>query len=222
MINVINKNGYCKPWRAFTGSRIFLLWITIFFSGCTSAHDYLDEASKYEDQGKIREALPLLEKAMRKDPHLLGAYINHGVDEAALGDYKAAIADYNTVLNMSPDNALALLNRGKNYARLGRNADALVDFNKALGCNTGGDYDCTEEEVRLERAFALYYLDSMKKSYSDVRFCMDRKFQLGVCYRLRGCMYLNSGQTDLGYADLKYAVVLGDKDAVGILRRHGQ
>ena len=57
-----------------------------------TAKDYFTEAEQLEEQGKYKEAISILDKAILKDNKLLGAYINRGANKSAIGDFKGAIA----------------------------------------------------------------------------------------------------------------------------------
>jgi len=71
----------------------------ILVSACaSSAEDLMIEAEKLENQEKFSEAIPLLDQAIKKNPNLLGAFINRGADYAALGNYEKAIENYKIVL----------------------------------------------------------------------------------------------------------------------------
>ncbi len=51
-----------------------------------SAQEYLNEADKLSEQGKCKEAIKLLDKAIEKEPKYIGAYINRGSDKSSLKD----------------------------------------------------------------------------------------------------------------------------------------
>ena len=56
-----------------------------------SAQEYLNEADKLSEQGKCKEAIILLDKAIEKEPKYIGANINRGADKSALKDYTLII-----------------------------------------------------------------------------------------------------------------------------------
>lgn len=198
-----------------------------------SAKELLVEASKYEDRGNWQKAILLLSKAIQKDSSYLPAYLNRGADESALGHYQAAIDNYSTVIRLSPANTLALLNRGKNRNRLGDYRVALEDFRRAVDSKGGelvwidlqpnnfvdAGYDCSMQEILLERGVAYYNLDSLNEALRDFQFCIAKHFALGIAYRFRGFIYIASGKKDRGCTDLKKAASMGDTDAVkGIVK----
>jgi len=78
-------------------------FITLLITSCDlkTAPEYLMEAEKLEQQGKFKEAIQLLDKAILKDEKFLGAYINRGADKSELGEYLSAIEDYKKVIQLT-------------------------------------------------------------------------------------------------------------------------
>ena len=111
---------------------LFVIILTLNSCDFTSARTYFTEATKFEEQNNLTEAINLLNKAILKDEDYIPAYINRAVDKAMLGHYASAIEDYDIVLKKDPENTLALLNRGKNKHRLDDYKGAVQDFQKAL------------------------------------------------------------------------------------------
>jgi tetratricopeptide (TPR) repeat protein len=114
----------------------YLPIITIFLllscCSCKSSEDYRKEANALEKEGKYKEAILLLTKAIDKDPKNIKAYIDRGVDKSFIKDNKGSIEDYSKVIEIEPGNTLAYLNRGKAKARLKDDVEAIRDFNKAI------------------------------------------------------------------------------------------
>lgn len=219
------------------GRYLFVGLACLFFS-CTfkSPGEYLQEASVLEDQGKLKEAIALLDKAIARDPKYLPAYINRGADESMLGKYDLAIQNYTAAISLSPRNVLALVNRGKNENRLGQYRRALDDFQAAINSkggeevyidltpnkfiDIGSGYDCPMAEIRLERGVSYYNLDSLNSAFRDFQFCITKQFALGVAYRLRGFVYIAAQQREFGCNDLRKAVELGDEEAKEAERKY--
>ncbi|HHH53539.1 MAG TPA: tetratricopeptide repeat protein, partial [Bacteroidetes bacterium] len=113
---------------------IYILSISILFSSCDfkTAEDYYDLAYELEEQGKYKEAIVFLDKAIEKKPDLKPALLNRGADKSALNDYSGAIKDYELILKYDSDNTLALMNIGNNYKRLKDYKKSVEFYTEAL------------------------------------------------------------------------------------------
>jgi len=204
-----------------------ILIITISSCDFKSAKKYFTEAKKLEEQNKLPEAIKLLDKSIEKDSNYLPAYTNRAVDKAMLGDYKAAIQDYDIVIRKDSKNTLAFLNRGKTKHRLLNYRDAIDDFQKAIDSKGGegvrieyrpndfveSGYDCSMEEIKLERGVSYYFIGDLNKSFNDIEFCIKNNFERKIALYWRGMIYISSNKKDLGCKDLQESSRLGNSDA---------
>jgi len=200
--------------------------ILINVSSChlKSAENYFLEATKFEEQNKLAEAIKLLDKSIAKDNNYLPAYINRAVDNALLGNYEAAIHDYDIVIQKDPKNTLAFLNRGKNKHRLLDYNSAIQDFQKAIDSKGGegikvelklnGDtesgYNCTMEEIKLERGVSFYYVGDLSKALNDMEFCIKNNYEKKIALYWRGLIYISYDKKELGCKDLQVSSQLGN------------
>jgi tetratricopeptide (TPR) repeat protein len=214
---------------------ILIILSILTFTACDfkSSSDYNREAEKSEREGKYKEAVILLDKAIQKDPENIYALINRGVDKSILEDYEGAIADYTRIIEIDPDNALALLNRGKNKKRLEDYQGAIEDFEQAIATKggemiyldkvensfteTGFEFDVAMEEIRFERGIARYSIDSLKLAFDDFNFCLDKNYKKAASLYWRGMIYVAYGMNQAGCADLKEALKRGDPDAQAMI-----
>jgi tetratricopeptide (TPR) repeat protein len=203
---------------------------------CKSSEDYRKEANALEKKGKYKEAILLLTKAIDKDPKNIKAYIDRGVDKSFIKDNKGSIEDYSKVIEIEPGNTLAYLNRGKAKARLKDDVEAIRDFNKAIltkgsellyidkvespFTETGFEYDVLMEEIRLERGYAYFNIDSLRKAFDDINFCIEKNFELPGCYYIRGSIYLRYKMNNEACTDLNKAKELGDNDAAELINKY--
>ena len=208
------------------------------FTSCDfkSSADYNAEAEKLESEGKYEEAIPLLDKAIEKDPENIYALINRGVDKSILGDFQSAIDDYTVVIEIDSDNALAFLNRGKNKKRLEDYQGAIEDFDKAIETKggemlymdkvensfieTGFESDVAMEEIRFERGIARYNIDSLTLAFDDFNFCIDKNFEKPASFYWRGIIYVAYGMNKEGCSDLEEAYKLGDTGAQEMIDKY--
>ena len=206
---------------------IFILTIIILTScDFKSSSDYNSEAEKLEQEGKYKEAITLLDKALKKDTENIYTLISRGVDKSILEDYKGAIEDYTTIIEIDPDNTLAYLNRGKNKKRIEDFQGAIEDFEKAIKTKggeqiyidlvensfikSGFEFDVEMEEVRFERGIARYNIDSLEIAFEDFNFCVQKNFELSESYYWRGLIYLAYDMKVEACNDLMKSKELGD------------
>lgn len=181
--------------------RFYLIILTslLFLTSCMkSAKEYFADAERLEEQGKYKDAIQVLDKAILKDQKFLGAYINRGADKSALKDYKGAIEDYLQVATLDPKNTLAFFNIGNNYQRLNDFNSAIIYYNKAFATKGGGEriyidftpnnfvnldeFDVPGHEIIYERAIAFYQIDSLNRAYADFQHSISNGFMTAACY----------------------------------------
>jgi tetratricopeptide (TPR) repeat protein len=193
-----------------------------------SAKDYFGDAERLEEQGKYKEAVQVLDKAISKDQSFLGAYINRGADKSALGDFKGAIEDYMKVTVLDPKNTLALFNIGNNYKRLNDHHSAVIYYNKAFATKGGegiyidytpnnftdlDKFDVPGHEISYERAIAFYELDSLNNAFADFQHSISKGFMTADCYQRIGYIYVSRGQKEKACECFHKAIEMGNKDA---------
>lgn len=218
--------------------QIIIILSILTFTSCDfkSSADYTSEAEKLEKEGKYKEAIPLLDKAIEKDPENIYALINRGVDKSILEDYQGAIDDYNRIIEIDSANALAFLNRGKNKMRLDDHDDAIIDFEKAIKTkgsellymdklensfvDTGFEFDVAMEEIRFERGIARYNIDNLKLALEDFNFCLNKNYEKPASLYWRGTIYVAYGMNAEGCADLNEARKFGDPDAQEMIDKY--
>ena len=218
--------------------QIVIILSILTFTSCDfkSSAEYNVEAQKLESEGRYKEALPLLDKAIEKDPENIYALINRGVDKSILEDYQGSINDYTRIIEIDPDNTLAFLNRGKNKKRLGNFQGAVKYFEQAIKTKggesfymdkvensfieAGFEFDVAMEEIRYERGIARYNIDSLKLAFEDFSFCLDKNFEKPASLYWRGLIYVAFGMNTEGCADLKEARKLGDLDAQEMIDKY--
>ena len=99
----------------------------------------------------LAQAIQHYNKAIALNPNSGEAHFNRGVTHSILNNHSEAIADYNKVLELLPQQAvMAHLNRGLSLYALGRNAEAQSDFQQVLRYNP-------------QNALARRYLDLLSK-----------------------------------------------------------
>ena len=193
-----------------------------------SAKEHFADAERLEEQGKYKDAIQVLDKAISKDQNFLGAYINRGADKSALGDYKEALEDYMKVATLDPKNTLAFFNIGNNYKRLNDFNSAVIYYNKAFATKGGegiyidftpnnfvdlDKFDVPGHEIGYERAIAFYELDSLNRAFTDFQHSISRGFMTADCYQRIGYIYIARGQKEKACECFQKAMSLGNKVA---------
>ncbi len=212
----------------------------IFLVSCSKSQDsYLAEAEFFENQGKYKEAIKVLDKAIEVDKNNLGAYINRGADKAALGNYKAAIIDYKKALEIDSINPIVLLNIGNNYKRLNDYRSSVHFYNLAEDFNgylysknrtyqiaIQKDYqykpsplEVSQNDILYERGLAFYELEQYEKSlldFSNIPYgirSVDAQYMIGACL-------LELGKDIEACVEFKIAYFKGDKLAKSMLDKY--
>ena len=174
-------------------------------------------------------------------------YFNQGHAKGELGQYAAAIVDYNQALRLDPDYAAAYHNRGWAKDELGQYAEAIADYDQALrldpndaaAYNNRGiakaaleqyaeaiaDYD---QALRLDPNYiAAYYNRGIAKAaleqYAEAIADYNQALRLDpnyiAAYHNRGIAKANAGQHAEAIADYDQALRLDPNDAAAYHNR---
>jgi tetratricopeptide (TPR) repeat protein len=84
------------------------------------------------EAGKIGEAVPHLEEAIRLRPNFAAAYFTLGKAQAVEGQNEAALGNFSQALRIAPDFAKAYYSRALTYLKDGQMQPAELDFRAAL------------------------------------------------------------------------------------------
>lgn len=95
------------------------------------AASLIGQATALSGRRDYAGAAALLDKVIALDAKRADAYVLRGRARLALGDGKAAMADFDQALTLEPDNFEALLSRGARLARAGDLAKARQDLERA-------------------------------------------------------------------------------------------
>jgi len=140
-------------------------------------------------------------------------YYNRGVEYAAKGECKRAIADYNEAIRLDPKYVSAYNNRGDCYVRQGSNLRALEDYAKATELDPS---DSRAYKNRAEAYENLGQIDRALEAYSEaVR--IDPKYSRA--YFNRGDIFRKKGDFDRAISEYTESIRLEPKDADAFNRR---
>ncbi|WP_298239512.1 tetratricopeptide repeat protein [uncultured Algibacter sp.] len=178
---------------------IYILSISLLLSSCDfkTAGDYYDLAYELEKQGKYKEAIVFLDKAIEKKPDLKPALLNRGADKSALNDYQGAIKDYELILKYDSENTLALMNIGNNYKRLKDYKKSVGFYTEALNSKGAiksdsiyleinfpndwdkeSDYYVRKHEIEFERGISYVYLKEYANGIKDLEQAIKYNYEL--------------------------------------------
>lgn len=106
--------------------------------GSMAARDYYKEAYKFIDAGYPREAIDLLDIAIKKDPGYFDAYYNRGVVNYLIKNYPAAVEDLSKAISIDPKSSEAYASRGEVYEIMRENEKAYSDYRTAARMGNKG------------------------------------------------------------------------------------
>lgn len=219
---------------------IYILSISILFSSCDfkTAEDYYDLAYELEEQGKYKEAIVFLDKAIEKKPDLKPALLNRGADKSALNDYSGAIKDYELILKYDSDNTLALMNIGNNYKRLKNYKKSVEFYTEALNSKGAiksdsiylelnypnewdkeSDYYVRKHEIEFERGISYVYLKEYANGIKDLKQAIKYNYELPDALSWTGHAYYELKDTLNARKFLTEASKYGMIDAKELLEK---
>jgi tetratricopeptide (TPR) repeat protein len=108
------------------------------------------EGTKYLRQGRMRDAITFLTRAIDLKPDYAEAYINRGLAYYLNENYPEAEEDFLAVLEIRPNDQKANNNLAVVYYRLERYDEASIYMNRAL--ERGHHDDPSYEDIQLNRA----------------------------------------------------------------------
>ena len=219
---------------------IYILSISILLSSCDfkTAEDYYDLAYELEEQGKYKEAIVFLDKAIEKKPDLKPALLNRGADKSALNDYSGAIKDYELILKYDSDNTLALMNIGNNYKRLKDYKKSVEFYTDALNSKGAiksdsiyleinfpnewdkeSDYYVRKHEIEFERGISHVYLKEYENGIKDLEQAIKFNYELPDALSWTGQAYYELKDTLNARKFLTEASKYGMIDAKELLEK---
>ncbi len=195
---------------------IYIISISLLLSSCDfkTAEDYYDLAYELEEQGKYKEAIVFLDKAIEKKPDLKPALLNRGADKSALNDYSGAIKDYELILKYDSDNTLALMNIGNNFKRLKDYKKSVEFYTEALNSKGAiksdsiyleinlpnewdkeSDYYVRQHEIQFERGISFVYLKQYSNGIDDLKQAAKYNYEIPDALSWIGQEYYEKNDT---------------------------
>lgn len=101
-----------------------------------SAWESFETGLQLQREGKYKEAISAFNKSIEHNPKYMHFY-QRGRAYKALKQYRKAINDFSTVINLNPSIRSAYFNRGLAYRQIGKKKKGLGDIRKAAELGSG-------------------------------------------------------------------------------------
>ena len=134
-------------------------------------------------------------------------YYTWGNTKYDLGDYKGAIADYDSAIRLKPDHAGAYNNRGNTKSKLGQHFAAIADYDSAIRLNP--DHADAYYNRGVAKGKLGQHLAAIADYDSAIRLTPDH----ADAYYNRGLAKANLGQYSAAIADYDTAIRLNPDHA---------
>ena len=163
----------------------------------------VEEYQKDGDTGAFLIALESIAKAQFENKELASqVYLLSGVAHHSQKEYEWALEDYNTALELNPDNAEAYIYRGLVSHNGGEHDLAIEDFNKAIALNPN------HADAYYNRGLAYHNKGEHGRVIEDFNKAIALKPNHADAYYNRGLTYGNRGKYEHAIADFTKAIAL--------------
>jgi tetratricopeptide (TPR) repeat protein len=194
----------CRALASFAASAFVGFVLVILLGGSASAELPKEWSQCLGREGPIPELVikgcsAIIAAGQEEARRMATAFNNRGVAHRLMGDYDAALADYNEAIRLNPASASAYNNRGIIF-RIRHDYDrAIEDYDNAIALNR--DYPA----AFYNRALA--YTDKSDYDHAVADFDMVFKFNPynALARYARGLMLLKKGDTNAGNQDIATA-----------------
>ncbi|MEM8856957.1 MAG: tetratricopeptide repeat protein [Chloroflexota bacterium] len=152
----------------------------------------------------IERGISLLDESQRNNKvlNLEGTYFSLGLLFQSTGEYDQAIANYDQVIKIDPQDAGAFNNRGNAYARKGDLDQAIADYDQAIALDPQYAFSFNN------RGLAYSDKGDLDQAIADLNQAIALDPQLDGAFFNRGNAYSRKGDLDQAIADLNQAIAL--------------
>ncbi len=179
------------------------IWTTAAAAAPGNARAHYNLGVVLVDEGRLEEAQPSFERAIRLKPDYDEAYYNLGLSLAQRGRVEEAVANFARALAIDPQNAETHNNMGGALLRLGRADKAIGHFEEALRLNP------EKVTARNNLGSALAALGKSPEAIVHFRRALEIDPQNGETRRNLGLALLLTGATTEGEGHLEEAARRG-------------
>jgi tetratricopeptide (TPR) repeat protein len=128
--------------------------------------------------------------------------VEQGIEKSRLGNYEAAVEDFEQVITENPQDINAYFNRGYAYSSLGKFEEALADFTQAL------TLDPQMGQAYVNRGNVYLQLGEDKEAIADYEKALKINPHDAFAQNNLGLAHLNSGSPELAKIDFTQAVTI--------------
>lgn len=118
--------------RRLSHMQFLILWSFFLMTACSSSNRDLEEGRSLMQQGKFREAIGPLNKAIEADAENVEAFNSRGVAYFELKEYTSALLDYEQAIKLKPDFYRPYYNRALLKTAQNDVTGALKDYSDAI------------------------------------------------------------------------------------------
>jgi tetratricopeptide (TPR) repeat protein len=207
--------------------KLFFLFFIVLAISCSQSSDaFVEKAKSLLKEGKPRESLEYLNKAIDKDQKNAEAFNMRGVAYFELKEYQNALLDYDQAIKIEPDQYKAYLNRALLNSFQNRAEKALEDYNQAL------ELAPTITDLYLNRGQVLAQLDRYnlgnthfrKGNFSEASMYLQKATRIdpkfGKAFYGLGLAQWETGEKELGCSNFKQAQNLGYQEAASAIEKY--
>lgn len=176
-----------------------------------SKDDFYKKANDFYDKEDYKNAMVQVELALKQDPDNTDYLLLKGNAYEHLGQCQSAFDTYSKILQLSPDDAIALNQRGLLLNKVQQFQTAILDFNQALGQK---NKDSLNLSLYINRGATKINLRDFQGAYDDFNsaYKID-SFNIGVLNNLASvCDEVGKGDKTLEYL---YKIVKIDSTFIG-------
>jgi tetratricopeptide (TPR) repeat protein len=159
-------------------------------------------------QGRNREAIELIVRALQRKPNEAVALTNYGAVLDSEGRFDEALVVYDRALKIKPDYPPALFNRARALKELNRNEEALADYLQVTVLDPGN------AEAFYNRANLLLNLNRFAEALADYDRAIALKNGYHKAYTNRALVQMKLEQIEPAIDSLTKAIALESKNAV--------
>lgn len=167
-----------------------------------------------DEMGDYKYAIQDYSNAIEINPRYADAYNNRAFSKDATKDYDGAIKDYNEAIRINPNDPEFFNNRGYTKSKQGNSVEAINDYTQAI--NLKNQYDKAYNNRGLEKI----KIGDINGAINDFNTAIKINSNYAIAYKNRGLAYMISEQFDFVCPDLKKSAMLGNKEALGLLKQY--
>ena len=194
--DVAGKNTYLKSSLILISFLIVLVLSIISFQRCQL---WGDQIALWDD--------------VLKKNKVAFAHNFRGLAYVDKGQYRMAMADYNSAINLDKNFVEAFNNRGNLYVNMGRYSQALQDYNEALS------HDPKYFNAYYNRGILHLRSNELDEAISDFTQAINSKSDIADAFNKRGVAFSFKGEYKKSFADFTQALKLNNNFAEAYYNR---